>query len=76
VKRMEVKKKNGEWRAESKGRAVPGTSSPRKTETVKKTAEKARRSQEPVSVRIHKESGKFQEERTYPRGADPSRSRG
>lgn len=28
VKRMDVVKKNEQWRAESKGRAVPGTSAP------------------------------------------------
>ncbi|KHN50216.1 DUF2188 domain-containing protein [Aeromonas hydrophila] len=28
------------------------------------------------SVKIHKEDGKIQEERTYPRAADPIRSRG
>lgn len=28
------------------------------------------------SVKIQKESGVFQEERTYPRGADPRRSKG
>jgi hypothetical protein len=29
-----------------------------------------------ASVRIHKEDGKIQEERTYPRSADPKRSKG
>ena len=31
---------------------------------------------EPVSVRIHDVDGKFQEERTYPRSADPRKSKG
>jgi len=73
---MDVVKKNDQWRAESRGRAVPGTSAPRKTEAVKKTAQKAKAAREPVSVRIHKENGRIQEERTYPRGADPRKSRG
>lgn len=30
----------------------------------------------PVSLRIHKRDGTFQEERTYPRSADPKRSKG
>ena len=30
----------------------------------------------PVSLRIHKVDGKFQEERTYPRSMDPRRSKG
>lgn len=29
-----------------------------------------------TSVKIHKENGRFQEERTYPRSSDPSSSRG
>ena len=31
---------------------------------------------EPVSVQIHRVDGQFQEERTYPRNADPPRSPG
>jgi hypothetical protein len=30
----------------------------------------------PGSVKIHKENGQIQEERTYPRSADPSESKG
>jgi len=29
-----------------------------------------------ASVKIHKKDGKFQEERTYPRNADPRKSKG
>ena len=58
MKRMDVVKKNDQWRAESKGRAVPGTSA------------------RPVTVKIHKETGAIQEERTYPRKADPRKSKG
>ena len=73
---MDIVKKDDRWRAESKGRAVPGTSAPRKEEAVKKTAQKARASSEPVTVKIHKEKGGIQEERTYPRRADPRKSKG
>jgi hypothetical protein len=73
---MDVVKKGDQWRAESKGRAVPGTSARRKDEAVKKTADKARANPEAVTVKIHKESGAFQEERTYPRTADPRKSKG
>lgn len=76
MKRMDVVKKNDQWRAESKGRAVPGTSAPRKDDAVKKTAQKARANPEPVTVKIHKETGGVQEERTYPRKADPRKSKG
>ena len=30
----------------------------------------------PISVKIHKENGRLQEERTYPRSSDPRRSKG
>jgi len=76
MKRMDVVKKNGEWRAESGGKAVRGTKGPRKEDAVKKTAEKAKADPEPVSVKIHKENGRIQEERTYPRKADPRGSKG
>lgn len=76
MKRMDIVKKNDQWRAESGGRAVPGTSAPRKEDSVKKTAQKARASADPVSVKIHKENGRIQEERTYPRKADPRGSKG
>ena len=76
MKRMDVVKKGDKWRAESKRRAVPGTTAPRKTDAVRKTAQKARSNPEPVTVKIHKEKGGIQEERTYPRKADPGRSKG
>lgn len=76
MKRMDVVKKGDQWRAESKGRAVPNTSAPTKAEAVQKTAKAARAAAAAVSVKIHKESGRIQEERTYPRKADPRRSKG
>lgn len=76
MKRMDVVKKGDQWRAETKGRAVPGTSTRLKTDAVKKTAEKARATLEPVTVKIHREKGGIQQERTYPRKADPRRSKG
>jgi hypothetical protein len=39
-------------------------------------AQAARTDPDDVSVRIHKLNGQIQEERTYPRRADPRRSRG
>jgi Uncharacterized protein conserved in bacteria (DUF2188) len=76
VKRMDVVKKNDQWRGESQGRAVPGTSAPRKEDAVKKTAQKARANPEAVTVKIHKVTGGIQEERTYPRKADPRKRKG
>jgi len=73
---MDVVKKNNEWKAQSKGRTVPGTSARRKDDAVRKTAQKARANPEPVTVKIHKLSGGIEEERTYPRKADPRKSKG
>jgi hypothetical protein len=47
---------------------VPNTKASTKAEAVKKVAAAAKKGSEPVSVRIHKQDGKIQEERTYPRG--------
>lgn len=76
MKRMDVVKKGNQWRAETNGRAVPGTSARVKTDAVKKTAQKARANPEPVTVKIRGENGRIQQERTYPRKADPRRSKG
>ena len=76
MKKWRLEQKDGQWQATSGGRAVEGTRSRKKVVAVKKTAAKARRSPDPVSVNIRKADGKFQEERTYPRKADPRRSKG
>jgi hypothetical protein len=41
-----------------------------------KTAAVAKKAKKPTSVRIHKANGQIQEERTYPRSADPKQSKG
>ena len=69
MKRIDVVKKGDGWLGESGGKTVRNTKAPTKAETVKKTAQVAKNSPEPVSVRIHKENGRIQEERTYPRSA-------
>lgn len=76
MKRMDIVKKGDEWKAESGGRTVPGTKAPTKAESIRNTAAKARAASDPISVRIHKENGRIQEERTYPRSADPRKSKG
>lgn len=76
MKRIDVVKRNEGWLGESGGRTVPGTKSPTKAEAVRQTAVVARKGPEPVSVKIHKENGRIQEERTYPRSADPRSRRG
>jgi hypothetical protein len=76
MKRIDVVKKNDQWVGESGGRTVPGTRATRKEDAVRNTARVARSGSQPVTVKIHKENGRIQEERTYPRSADPRRSRG
>ena len=76
MKRIDVVKKREGWAGQSGGRTVPNTKAATKAEAVKKVASAARRGSEPVSVRIHKSDGKIQEERTYPRPADPRRTKG
>jgi hypothetical protein len=76
MKRIDVVKKSDGWAGESGGRTVPNTKASTKAAAVKKVAAAAKRDSEPVSVRIHKLDGRIQEERTYPRSADPPRSKG
>jgi hypothetical protein len=76
MKRMDVVKKGSGWAAESGGSTVRGTKAPTKAKAVKATAGVAKRAPEPVSVKIHKEDGRIQEERTYPSSADPHSRKG
>jgi hypothetical protein len=76
MKRIDVVKKRDGWAGESSGRTVPNTKAPTKAEAVRKVATAAKKGSEAVSVRIHKADGRIQEERTYPRSADPRRSKG
>jgi Uncharacterized protein conserved in bacteria (DUF2188) len=76
MKRIDVVKTKDGWRGESGGNTVRGTKAPTKVKAVKQAAKVARKAPEPVSVKIHKQNGRFQEERTYPSGADPHRSKG
>ncbi len=74
MKRIDVVKKGDGWVAQTGGKTV--VSAPTKAEAVKKTAATARADKNAVTVKIHKQDGKLQEERTYPRAADPPRSKG
>ena len=76
MKRIDLVKKGDGWLGESGGRTVPGTKAETKAAAVEQTAAVARRSSQPITVKIHKENGRIQEERTYPRSADPRGSRG
>lgn len=47
-----------------------------KETAIRESAEELKLINKPCSLKIHKEDGTFQEERTYPRAADPVSSRG
>ena len=76
MKRIDVVKKPDGWAGESGGRTVANTKASTKAEAIKRVAAVAKKGPEPVSVRIHNVDGKFQQERTYPRSADPRSSKG
>lgn len=74
MKRIDVVKKGSGWVGESGGKVV--SRAPTKVKAVQKTAKVAKADPKPVSVKIHKVNGRIQEERTYPRSADPRGSKG
>jgi hypothetical protein len=74
MKRIDVVKKGDEWVGESSSKVV--ARAPTKADAVRETARVAKAAPEPITVKIHKENGRIQEERTYPRAADPRQSKG
>jgi hypothetical protein len=75
LKRIDIvyKKSKGDWIAESGGRTIARAA--KKSQLVPGVASKAKRSGG-TSVVIHKRTGEIQEERTYPRSADPRKTKG
>jgi hypothetical protein len=76
MKEYDLVKRADGWAAVSNGRTVRGTKATTKAQSLQQTREIARMAPEPISLKIHKADGQFQEERTYPRSADPLRSPG
>jgi hypothetical protein len=76
LKRIDIVKDGDEWKGKTGGRTVPNTKAPNKDDAVKNTAKVAKGSAEPVTVKIHNQDGRIQEERTYPSKADPHSSKG
>lgn len=62
------------WKLKKTGGKVASLTAPTKVEAISKM--RAFMSGKRGSVRIHKQDGKIQEERTYPRSADPRRTKG
>ena len=65
--------KGGGWDIARGSRVVAHVG--RKVEAVRRGAEVARQ-RPPASLRIRKGTGQIQEERSYPRSADPTKSKG
>ena len=67
-------KKGDQWKLTRQGAERAALTSDTKEDALKKSMEFMR--EHGGSMKIHKESGPIQEERTYPRKADPRRSPG
>ena len=74
MKRIDVVKQADEWVGKTGSQVVSRAET--KEEAVRQTAEVAKADPDAVTVKIHLENGRIQEERTYPRAADPQSSRG
>ena len=73
-----TKNENGDWNLKREGaqRATEVFPGLPKEEAVRRSADRLRQTDSDSSLKIHREDGTFQEERTYPRAADPSQSPG
>jgi hypothetical protein len=69
-----IKQHNGHWDLTLEGAGRAAITKPTKAEIIQAT--QAFMEGKTASVKIHGSDGKFEEERTYPRSADPSRSPG
>ncbi|MBS1495086.1 MAG: DUF2188 domain-containing protein [Bacteroidetes bacterium] len=75
MKKFHLTKKDDSWKlaSEDSSRAIKKFDN--KTDGVKKSAEYVKE-HGGGSLLIHKENGRFQEERTYPKSIDPKKSKG
>lgn len=69
-----ITKDGDKWKLTKEGNQRPSKSADTKKEIIKQTQEYM--NDKTGSVKIHKEDGKFQEERTYQRKDDPIKSKG
>lgn len=70
-----TKSKNGEsWGLKQEGAQRSSVVAPTKKEIIKAASEFMKNKE--GSVKIHKEDGRIQEERTYPRASDPHKTKG
>jgi hypothetical protein len=76
LRSFHLTKKNDKWRLEQAGSDRALRSFDRKEDALKGGAIKGVLGKEGGSVKIHKENGRIQQERTYPRKKDPKGSKG
>ena len=69
-------KKGETWRLEKAGSDLAVKTFDRKGDAIKRDVLRKAVGSEGGSVKIHKENGRIQQERTYPRGKDPKSSKG
>lgn len=74
-KTYHVTKTEQGWQGKAENAQRASVTGQTKAEVKQKTIEIAK-SQGKTSVKIHKENGKIQEERTYPKSSDPCPPRG
>jgi hypothetical protein len=75
LKRYDVLKRGDRWVRTARGEQAIVLAATKAT-AVRKAAALAKRDSRPVTIRIHGLDGRITEERTYPRGADPTRTKG
>ena len=76
LKRIDIVRRGKRWVGERKGKKRVYAQGSTKDVAVRRAAQKAKRDPRNVSLRIHGRDGRIQEERTYPRAADPVSSKG
>lgn len=75
-KTYHVTKTEDGWQGKAEGGQRASTVGSTKAEVMQRTIEIAKNHNGNSNVIIHKQDGKFQEERTYPRSSDPSQTPG
>ncbi|MBW7841197.1 MAG: DUF2188 domain-containing protein [Ignavibacteriales bacterium] len=77
MKNFHLTKSTNGWSLKKEGASRPlKTFETNKEIAIKKSAQILKQSNEASSLKIHKENGRIQEERTYPGSADPKKSKG
>jgi hypothetical protein len=69
-----ITKDGDKWKLQKEGNERPSKTATTKAELIKETRDYM--TDKTGSVKIHKEDGRFQEERTYQRKDDPKKSKG